>query len=136
MQRWYSSLNRGRDPYILYSASNAGSLLALLAYPVAIEPVWTLGSQSGGWRWGFALYGLAVLACGFVLWRQAGRDGATVGKTLHRIAEKTLRDEIEGAGFKFVADADFLRHPEDTRTNIVFKNPTPNDEFLLKFRRP
>jgi predicted methyltransferase len=63
-------------------------------------------------------------------------DGATVGKTLHRIAEKTLRDEIEAAGFVFVADADFLRHPEDTRTNIVFKNPTPNDEFVLKFRRP
>jgi predicted methyltransferase len=63
-------------------------------------------------------------------------DGATVGKALHRIAEKTLRQEIEGAGFKFVADADFLRHPEDTRTNIVFKNPTPNDEFVLKFRRP
>jgi predicted methyltransferase len=63
-------------------------------------------------------------------------DGATVGKTLHRIAEKTLREEIEGAGFEFVADADFLRHPEDTRTNIVFKNPTPNDEFVLKFRRP
>jgi len=63
-------------------------------------------------------------------------DGATVGKTLHRIAEKTLREEIERAGFEFVADADFLRHPEDMRTNIVFKNPTPNDEFVLKFRRP
>lgn len=63
-------------------------------------------------------------------------DGATVGKTLHRIAEKTLREEIERAGFEFVADADFLRHPEDTRTNIVFKNPTANDEFVLKFRRP
>jgi predicted methyltransferase len=63
-------------------------------------------------------------------------DGATVGKTLHRIAEKTLRDELEAAGFLFVADADFLRHPEDTRTNIVFKNPTPNDEFVLKFRKP
>jgi predicted methyltransferase len=63
-------------------------------------------------------------------------DGATVGKTLHRIAEKTLRDEIEAAGFIFVADADFLRHPEDTRTNVVFKNPTPNDEFVLKFRKP
>jgi hypothetical protein len=63
-------------------------------------------------------------------------DDATVGKTLHRIAEKTLRDEIERAGFAFVADADFLRHPEDTRTNIVFKNPTPNDEFVLKFRKP
>ena len=63
-------------------------------------------------------------------------DGASVGKTLHRIAESTLREEIQRAGFQFVADADFLRHPEDTRTNIVFKNPTPNDEFVLKFRRP
>jgi hypothetical protein len=39
-------------------------------------------------------------------------------------------------GFEFVADADFLHHPEDTWTNIVFKNPTPNDEFVLKFCRP
>ncbi len=29
-------------------------------------------------------------------------DGATVGKTYHRIAEKTLRAEVEAAGFEFV----------------------------------
>lgn len=63
-------------------------------------------------------------------------DGATVGKTLHRIAEKNLRSEIEAAGFVFVADADFLRHPEDARTDPIFKNPTPVDGFLLKFRKP
>jgi len=63
-------------------------------------------------------------------------DGATVGKTYHRIAEQTLRSEIEAAGFKFVAGADFLRHPEDTRTAIVFRNPTPVDEFVLKFQKP
>ncbi len=63
-------------------------------------------------------------------------DGATVGKKFHRIAEQTLRAEIEAAGFKFIADADFLRHPEDTRTNIVFRNPTPVDEFVLKFQKP
>jgi predicted methyltransferase len=63
-------------------------------------------------------------------------DGATVGKTYHRIAEQTLRSEVETAGFKFVADAAFLRHPEDTRTNIVFRNPTPVDEFVLKFQKP
>ncbi len=74
LQRWYARLAPHRDPYVLYSASNAGSLLALLAYPVAIEPVWTLGSQSGGWRWGFALYGLCVVACGIVLWRRAGQS--------------------------------------------------------------
>jgi len=63
-------------------------------------------------------------------------DGATVGKTYHRIAEQTLRAEIEAAGFKFVGDAGFLHHPEDTRTNIVFRNPTPVDEFVLKFQKP
>jgi predicted methyltransferase len=63
-------------------------------------------------------------------------DGATVGKKFHRIAEQTLRSEIEAAGFKFIADANFLRHPEDARTDIVFHNPTPVDEFVLKFQKP
>ncbi|HEY2619930.1 MAG TPA: methyltransferase domain-containing protein [Acetobacteraceae bacterium] len=63
-------------------------------------------------------------------------DGATVGKKFHRIAEQTLRAEIEAVGFKFIADAAFLRHPEDARTNIVFHNPTPVDEFVLKFQKP
>ena len=63
-------------------------------------------------------------------------DGATVGKTYHRIAEATLKQEVEAAGFKLVGSADFLRHPEDTRTNVVFRNPTPVDEFVLKFQKP
>ncbi len=63
-------------------------------------------------------------------------DGATVGKTLHRIAEKSVRSEIEAAGFVFVADGDFLHHPEDERANPIFKNPTPVDGFILKFRKP
>jgi predicted methyltransferase len=63
-------------------------------------------------------------------------DGAAVGKTYQRIAEQTLRSEVEAAGFKFVADAAFLRHPEDMRTNIVFRNPTPVDEFVLRFQKP
>ena len=50
--------------------------------------------------------------------------------------QKTLRAEVEAAGFKFVADGDFLRHPDDARTAIVFRNPTPVDEFVLKFRKP
>ena len=39
-------------------------------------------------------------------------------------------------GDKLVSEGDFLRHPEDTRTNIVFRNPTPVDEFVLKFQKP
>ena len=63
-------------------------------------------------------------------------DAASVGKTYHRIAEQTLRSEVEAAGFKFVANAQFLRHPEDARTSIVFRNPTLVDEFVPKFQKP
>jgi predicted methyltransferase len=63
-------------------------------------------------------------------------DGTTVGKTLHRIEESTLRQEIEAAGFKLVSEADFLRHPEDPRDAAVFHPPVPVDEFVLKYQKP
>ena len=63
-------------------------------------------------------------------------DGVNVAKTLHRIEESTLRQEIEAAGFKLVAEADFLRHPEDPRDQKVFQPAVPNDEFVLKYQKP
>lgn len=63
-------------------------------------------------------------------------DDAKVGKLYHRIAETTVRSELEAAGFKFVADADFLRNPDDPRTAIVFRSPIKVDEFVLKFEKP
>ena len=63
-------------------------------------------------------------------------DGTKVGKTFHRIAEASLRQEVEAAGFKLVSSGDFLRHPEDKRDVIVFRAPTPIDEFVLKFQKP
>ncbi|HEY3679905.1 MAG TPA: methyltransferase domain-containing protein [Bradyrhizobium sp.] len=63
-------------------------------------------------------------------------DGTSVGKTLHRIEERALRQEIEAAGFKFVADADFLRNPNDPRDAAVFHPQQPNDEFVLKYQKP
>jgi predicted methyltransferase len=63
-------------------------------------------------------------------------DGANVGKTLHRIDETTLRQEVEAAGFKLVTEADFLRNPKDPRDAVVFHPQIPNDEFVLKFQKP
>jgi predicted methyltransferase len=63
-------------------------------------------------------------------------EGTSVAKTLHRIEEATLRQEIEAAGFKFVAEGDFLRHPEDPRDAPVFKPAVPVDEFVLKYQKP
>src|SRR4051795_11782715 len=62
--------------------------------------------------------------------------GTSVGKTLHRIEESTLRSEVEAAGFKLVASGDWLRHPEDTREEKIFGSKIPIDEFVLKFQKP
>ncbi|HMJ30519.1 MAG TPA: methyltransferase domain-containing protein [Xanthobacteraceae bacterium] len=66
---------------------------------------------------------------------QAGA-GIGVAKSLHRIEEATLRREIEAAGFRLVAEAEFLRHPEDPRDSIVFRPKVPVDEFVLRFVKP
>jgi predicted methyltransferase len=63
-------------------------------------------------------------------------DGTTVGKTLHRIEQSALRQEIEAAGFKLAAEGDFLHHPEDPRDVPVFKPAVPVDEFVLKYQKP
>jgi predicted methyltransferase len=63
-------------------------------------------------------------------------DGVAVGRTLHRIEEAVLRREVEAAGFKLVAEGDFLRHPEDPRDFNVNRPTGPIDEFVLRFEKP
>jgi predicted methyltransferase len=63
-------------------------------------------------------------------------EGITVAKTVHRIEESTLRQEIEAAGFKLAAEGDFLRNPADPRDAAVFKPQVPVDEFVLKYQKP
>jgi len=64
LQNWLSKTKAvsGRDPYFLYAVSNAGSLLALLAYPLIIEPRWGVHAQSLGWAVGYGVLLVLVLA--------------------------------------------------------------------------
>src|SRR6202047_1837179 len=66
---------------------------------------------------------------------KAGSD-ITVGKTLHRIDESTLRRAVEAAGFKLIAEGDFWHHPEDVRDFSTLRPTGPVDEFVLKFQKP
>jgi len=63
-------------------------------------------------------------------------QGATVGKTLHRIEEATLRQEVEAAGFRLIATGDFWRNAADTHDFPSFKRDMPVDNFVLKFQKP
>ncbi|MBL8548681.1 MAG: fused MFS/spermidine synthase [Hyphomonadaceae bacterium] len=66
LQAWYSRTGQAdaTDPYHLYGASNAGSLLALLAFPILIEPMLGTQAQSLSWAIGFCALGFALMACG------------------------------------------------------------------------
>jgi hypothetical protein len=77
LQSWFGNIShrRSQDPYFLYAASNAGSMLGLLSYPFVIEPLVGLHTQS--WIWSLGYFGLvACLAvAGIVLYRSAGSAG-------------------------------------------------------------
>ena len=61
VQRWAFGAG-AKNPYALFAASNAGSLLALVAYPALVEPALTLHAQRALWSWGYALLIALTLA--------------------------------------------------------------------------
>jgi hypothetical protein len=79
LQRWFSGIGhpRSADPYFLYRASNIGSAVGLLSYPLVAEPLLTLHQQAVWWTIGYGTF-VAILACSIVVvWRSSrGRRDA------------------------------------------------------------
>src|SRR6266705_1638573 len=69
VQAWYARAHPGAAPYRLFALSNLGSMLALVSYPLAVEPLLALGRQTAIWSAGFVLF---ALPCASLAWR--GRD--------------------------------------------------------------
>ena len=65
LQRWFSCTDTkyADDPYFLYAASNAGSLLGLLSFPFWVEPHLGLASQRLAWKAGYGVFVFLVLVC-------------------------------------------------------------------------
>jgi predicted methyltransferase len=74
----------------------------------------------------------------YIVVDHSGRPGTGTSETksLHRIEESVVRSEVQAAGFKLAAEADFLRNPADPRDVPVSKSQVANDEFILKFVKP
>jgi len=119
LQKWFAGTRdpAASDPYFLYVASNIGSMVALLGYPVLIEPLLALPAQSGAWLAGYlALIGLSM-ACG-VLALRGGRpqplDAApAVLETL------TLRRRLHWVALAFVPSALMLAVTSYITTDVA-----------------
>ncbi|MHC2468787.1 spermidine synthase [Bradyrhizobium embrapense] len=71
LQAWFVRTGHpnGPDPYFLYASSNIGSFLALLSYPVLLEPMFTLRTQNLIWTGGYGLLIVLIAGCGVLLLR-------------------------------------------------------------------
>ncbi len=78
VQSWYALRFRESVPYRLYALSNAGSMFALLSYPVLIEPAFSTRFQALGWSFGYVAF---VLLCGTAAF--ASRGAAPVAEKEH-----------------------------------------------------
>lgn len=75
LQAWYARLRGGeKDPYVLYAASNLGSLLALIAYPVLVEPMLRLKTQALSWSLGYGVFALVIVALAVIARRAQAID--------------------------------------------------------------
>ena len=74
----------------------------------------------------------------YIIGDHSGRPGTGISEsgTLHRIEQAFLQKEVEAAGFKLVAEGNFLRNPNDPRDKNTPDPPMPKDEFFLKFVKP
>ena len=70
LQAWFSRSHPGVSPYRLYALSNIGSLLALFAYPFAIEPHFARQAQAIGWSAGLVIYAGLAGWCGYAVWQR------------------------------------------------------------------
>ena len=71
VQVWYARTFEGASPYRLFALSNLGSMIALVSYPLAVEPLLALGAQTAIWSGGFVVF---ALACAALAWRSKERE--------------------------------------------------------------
>jgi hypothetical protein len=121
LQAWFARTEhpQARDPYFLYGASNLGSFVALLAYPVLLEPFLTLRAQSLAWTIGFVLLMAMIAGAGLLMMAtmrpasqaEAAEDAATV--------KPAARDRLAWIALAFVPSAMLVAVTSHISTDIA-----------------
>src|SRR5262245_38064952 len=136
-QRWFSQTGHRHadDPYFLYAAGNVGSLLALLAYPLLLEPRLSTSAQSRLWSIGYLGFVLLTAACGWTVRRRGGTVGADPA-TAVTSPPLTARYRARLVGFAFVPSLLLLgvtRHLSTDIASIPLLWVIPLSLYLLSF---
>lgn len=139
LQAWFARTRhgQGRNPYVLYAASNVGSFLALLSYPFLVEPLTSLGLQIAAWSQGFYLLIALVASCGVLLAQAPAAETAVDGAAAAGAgAAPELRTIAGWIGLAFVPSALMVAVTAYLSTDVAaapFMWVLPLGLFLLTF---
>jgi hypothetical protein len=120
LQVWFSRTSHpsAHNPYFLYAASNAGSLIALLSYPFLIEPAITLYGQRRLWSVGYLVL-ILIVALAATYLRAGARSFGPVSESTGlgpRIAARTM---VRWTLLAFVPSSFFLALTTYITTDIA-----------------
>jgi SAM-dependent methyltransferase len=124
LQSWFSRFDHpaARDPYFLYAASNVGSLLALLSYPLLVEPALPLALQSRLWSVGFAALAVAMMLCAIVYLLRGAERGpaaaAPASAAMHAASTATGWQRLRWVALAFVPSSLLLGVTAHITTDI------------------
>ncbi len=99
MQIWYARASAHREPYHLFALSNLASLLALLSYPLLIEPRVAAHRQATVWSVLFVVFALLCSAAAWLARRGTVPTAATETEQNETAAAPTLREKLLWLGF-------------------------------------
>jgi hypothetical protein len=145
MQVWYARASAARGiearPYRLYALSNLASMLALLTYPVMVEPVLSVGAQADGWSLGYVAFVVACLGSAWLGWQAtkaspAAGTGAVDPSTGDDAPRPSLAECLLWIGLSATASIVLLaltRHLTQDVAPVPFLWVLPLAIYLLSF---
>lgn len=122
LQSWFSKTanESRRDPYFLYASSNAGSLLALLVYPLLVEPQLGVAAQSRFWSGAYVLLLLMIVSVAVFLWKYSATRHSPITEEAALPAERpSLRSRGYWLAASFLPSALMLAVTNHITVNVT-----------------
>ncbi|MCB1941473.1 MAG: fused MFS/spermidine synthase [Candidatus Accumulibacter sp.] len=136
MQAWYARTFNSLMPYRLYALSNLASMIALLSYPILVEPYFPVHDQAMAWSAAYVLFVVACLASARLSWQGVATERERAPASAEPTPRPPLRECLLWIGLAMTASLLLLaltRHLTQDVAPVPFLWVLPLSIYLLSF---
>jgi hypothetical protein len=136
MQAWYARSFASAMPYRLYALSNLASMIALLSYPVLVEPYFRVHDQAMAWSAAYALFVVACFGSAWQSWKGVSSEREVLKVSSEPIPRPPLAECLLWIGLAMTASLLLLamtRHLTQDVAPVPFLWVVPLSIYLLSF---